>query len=124
MSPKELTDRFEHISGSEMHRKQYHELEQQKLKAEEQTSFLFSKRKGVTQEKKQKKEQKEEAEKHVRMQQELVNNSFCHCQSCLPVLLCLFMTPTFGCDKGVQRFYATVATINVLHRWSSMVPAS
>lgn len=75
MSPKELTDRFEHISGSEAHRKQYHELEQQKLKAEEQTSFLFSKRKGVTQEKKQKKEQKEEAEKHVRMQQELVRST-------------------------------------------------
>ncbi|KAL3149139.1 hypothetical protein ABBQ32_001975 [Trebouxia sp. C0010 RCD-2024] len=71
MSPKELTDRFEHISGSETHRKQYHELESQKLKAEEQTSFLFSKRKTVTQEKKQKKEQKEEAEKHVKMQQEL-----------------------------------------------------
>ena len=72
MSPKDLTDRFEHISGSETYRKQYHELESQKLKAEEQTSFLFSKRKGVTQEKKQKKEQKEEAEKHVKMQEELV----------------------------------------------------
>ncbi|DBA97424.1 TPA: hypothetical protein ACH3X1_015143 [Trebouxia sp. C0004] len=71
MSPKDLTDRFEHISGSETYRKQYHELEAQKLKAEEQTSFLFSKRKGVTQEKKQKKEQKEEAEKHVKMQEEL-----------------------------------------------------
>lgn len=73
MSPKDLTDRFEHISGSETYRKQYHELEQQKLKAEEQTSFLFSKRKGVAQEKKQKKEQKDEAEKHVKMQQELVS---------------------------------------------------
>ena len=73
MSPKDLTDRFEHISGSERHRKQYHELEQQKLKAEEQTSFLFSKRKTVTQEKKQKKEQKEEADRHIRMQQELVS---------------------------------------------------
>lgn len=73
MSPKDLTDRFEHISGSETYRKQYHELEQQKFKAEEQTSFLFSKRKGVAQEKKQKKEQKDEAEKHVKMQQELVS---------------------------------------------------
>ena len=73
MTPKDLTDRFEHISGSETHRKQYHELEAQKLKAEEQTSFLFSKRKAVTQEKKQKKEQKDEAEKHVKMQQELVS---------------------------------------------------
>ena len=74
MTPKDLTDRFEHISGSETHRKQYHDLEAQKLKAEEQTSFLFSKRKTVTQEKKQKKEQKEEAEKHVKMQQELVSH--------------------------------------------------
>lgn len=73
MSPKELTDRFEHISGSEAYRKEYVQLDQQKLKAEEQTSFLFSKRKGVTQEKKQKKEQKEEAEKHLRMQEELVS---------------------------------------------------
>ena len=74
MTPKDLTDRFEHISGSEMHRKQYHDLEAQKLKAEEQTSFLFSKRKTVTQEKKQKKEQKDEAEKHVKLQQELVSH--------------------------------------------------
>ena len=73
MSPKELTDRFEHISGSEAYRKEYVQLEQQKIKAEEQTSFLFSKRKGVTLEKKQKKEQKEEAEKHLRMQEELVS---------------------------------------------------
>ena len=81
MSPKDLTDRFEHISGSEQHRKQYHELEQQKLKAEEQTSFLFSKRKTVTQEKKQKKEQKDEAEKHVRMQQELVSHDSSVCSA-------------------------------------------
>jgi len=81
MSPKDLTDRFEHISGSETYRKQYHELEAQKLKAEEQTSFLFSKRKGVTQEKKQKKEQKEEAEKHVKMQEELVGRLLSMLQS-------------------------------------------
>jgi len=98
MSPKDLTDRFEHISGSETYRKQYHELEQQKLKAEEQTSFLFSKRKGVSQEKKQKKEQKEEAEKHVKMQQELVSllgtatlhlSCFCIPSLCLAQLACM-----------------------------------
>ncbi len=41
--------------------------------ADEQMSFVFSKKKAVVAEKRQKKEQKEEAEKHIRMQKELVS---------------------------------------------------
>lgn len=46
--------------------------EAEKAAADEQTSFVFSKKKAVVAEKRQKKEQKEEAEKHIRMQKELV----------------------------------------------------
>ncbi|GAB4822702.1 hypothetical protein N2152v2_009748 [Parachlorella kessleri] len=70
-SPKELTVLFEHISGSEQYRKEYEELEGKKTAAEETVSRIFSKKKLITQEKKLKKEQKEEAEKHMRLQQEL-----------------------------------------------------
>ncbi|KAK9820343.1 hypothetical protein WJX72_009251 [[Myrmecia] bisecta] len=71
MSARDLTNLFEQISGADALRKDYDELEQAKNQAEENTSFLFSKRKTVAAEKKQKKEQKDEAEKHVKMQQEL-----------------------------------------------------
>jgi hypothetical protein len=46
--------------------------EAEKAAADEQMSFVFSKKKAVVAEKRQKKEQKEEAEKHIRMQKELV----------------------------------------------------
>ena len=47
--------------------------EAEKAAADEQMSFVFSKKKAVVAEKRQKKEQKEEAEKHIRMQKELVH---------------------------------------------------
>ena len=72
MSPKELTERFEHISGSDQYKKQYEELHAAKAAAEDKVGFLASKKKTITLERKQKKEQKEEAEKHLRMQKELV----------------------------------------------------
>ena len=55
-----------------------------KAAADEQMSFVFSKKKAVVAEKRQKKEQKEEAEKHIRMQKELVRlgcRSTCHSPS-------------------------------------------
>lgn len=71
MSPKDLTSLLEHVSGSEALRKKYEELEATKNEAEEKQSFVFAKRKGLVIEKKQKKDQKEEAEKHIRLRQEL-----------------------------------------------------
>lgn len=72
LSPKDLTNLVEQISGSAAFRKEYEELEAKKADADEKTSFVFSKKKAVMAEKKLKKEQKEEAEKHIRMQQDLV----------------------------------------------------
>lgn len=74
-NPKELTALFEQISGSEELKKDYEELEVQKARAEETTVFMYQKRKTVAAEKKQKKEQKEEAEKHLRLQGELVGRA-------------------------------------------------
>ena len=78
MSPKDLTNLFELISGSEAFRKQYEELEEKKTTADDQLRFVFSKKKTVVAERKQKLEQKTEAEKHLKMQQELVRNSDCN----------------------------------------------
>jgi structural maintenance of chromosome 1 len=72
LSPKDLCNLVEQISGSAAFKKEYEELEAKKTEADERTSFVFSKKKAVAAEKRQKKEQKEEAEKHIRMQQELV----------------------------------------------------
>ncbi|BDA42403.1 Structural maintenance of chromosomes protein 1A [Coccomyxa sp. Obi] len=71
LSPKQLTDLLEQVSGSAAFKKEYDDLEKKKSDADEKTSFVFSKKKAVMAEKKQKKEQKEEAEKHQRMLQDL-----------------------------------------------------
>lgn len=73
-SAKELTVMFEHLSGSDAYRKDYEEYEQKKAAAEEQTSILFSRKKSIVADRKQKKEQKDEAEKHLKLQKELVNS--------------------------------------------------
>jgi chromosome segregation ATPase len=72
MSPMGLTQLFEHISGSEQYKKQYEELESQKSEAEERTAFASQKKRTIMAEKKQKLEQKQEADKHMRLQKELV----------------------------------------------------
>ncbi|RCV32403.1 hypothetical protein SETIT_6G256000v2 [Setaria italica] len=56
---KELTALLEQISGSDELRREYDELEEQKKRT-------------IVMERKQKKAQKEEAEKHLRLQQDLV----------------------------------------------------
>lgn len=83
-SPKELTALFEQISGSEELRKDYEELELQKTRAEEKSVFMYQRKRTVTSERKQKKEQKEEAEKHLRLQGELVSYSTALCQLWIP----------------------------------------
>ena len=66
------------MSGSAAFKKEYDRCEAEKATVDEQMSFVFSKKKAVVAEKRQKKEQKEEAEKHIRMQKELVNSTSSH----------------------------------------------
>ncbi|CAA7046124.1 unnamed protein product [Microthlaspi erraticum] len=68
---KELTGLLEHISGSEELKKEYEELEEKKASAEEKAALIYQKKKTVGAEKKLKKAQKEEAEKHLKLQDEL-----------------------------------------------------
>ncbi|MCD7467409.1 Structural maintenance of chromosomes protein 1 [Datura stramonium] len=70
-NPKELSALLEQISGSEEFKRRYDELEEEKGRAEEKKALAYQKKKTVTMERKQKKEQKEEAEKHLRLQDQL-----------------------------------------------------
>lgn len=70
-NPKELSALLEQISGSEDFKRRYDELEEEKARAEEKKALAYQKKKTITMERKQKKEQKEEAEKHLRLQDQL-----------------------------------------------------
>jgi len=49
MQPRDLTALFEHISGSAAYRGQYEELEKKKAEAEERVTYIFSRKKAITQ---------------------------------------------------------------------------
>lgn len=68
---KELTGLIEQISGSDELKKEYEELEEKKASAEEKAALIYQKKKTIGAEKKLKKAQKEEAEKHLKLQDEL-----------------------------------------------------
>ncbi|CAL9094420.1 unnamed protein product [Musa textilis] len=70
-NPKELTSLLEQISGSDELKKDYEELEEQKARAEEKSALIYQEKRTIVMERKQKKAQKEEAEKHLRLQEEL-----------------------------------------------------
>lgn len=70
-NPKELSALLEQISGSDEFKKDYEDLEEQKGRAEEKSALVYQEKRTVTMERKQKKAQKEEAEKHLRLQEEL-----------------------------------------------------
>lgn len=70
-NPKELTALLEQISGSDEEKKLYEDLEEKKASAEEKSALIYQKKRTVVMERKQKKEQKEEAEKHIRLQEQL-----------------------------------------------------
>lgn len=70
-NPKELTALLEQISGSDDLKKDYEDLEEQKARAEEKSALVYQKKRTVVMERKQKKEQKEEAEKHLKLQEQL-----------------------------------------------------
>lgn len=63
---------FEHISESDDLKKGYEDLEEQKANAEEKSALIYQKKKTIVMDRKQKKVQKEEAEKHLRLQDQLV----------------------------------------------------
>lgn len=71
-NPKELTALLEQISGSDEYKREYEELEGKKGIAEEKSALVYQKKRTIVMERKQKKEQKEEAEKHLRLQDQLV----------------------------------------------------
>lgn len=71
-NPKELTALLEQISGSDELKRDYEVLEEEKGKAEENSAVVYREKKTVVMERKQKKEQKEEAEKNLRLQDQLV----------------------------------------------------
>ncbi|CAK9162657.1 unnamed protein product [Ilex paraguariensis] len=70
-NPKELTALLEQISGSDEYKREYEELEEKKARAEEESALAYQKKRTIVMERKQKKEQKEEAEKHIRLQDQL-----------------------------------------------------
>lgn len=71
MSPKDLANLFETISGSAAYKKEYQEAEGKLKDAESAMAIVFSKRKAIMAEKRQKKEQKTEAEKHIALMEQL-----------------------------------------------------
>ncbi|KAM7496101.1 hypothetical protein LguiA_020515 [Lonicera macranthoides] len=70
-NPKELTALLEQISGSDEYKREYEELEEKRARAEEKSALIYQKKRTIVMERKQKKEQKEEAEKHLRLQDQL-----------------------------------------------------
>ncbi|CAM0911489.1 unnamed protein product [Alopecurus aequalis] len=70
-NPKELTALLEQIAASDELRREYDELETQKSTAEEKSALVYQEKRTIVMERKQKKAQKEEAEKHLRLQQDL-----------------------------------------------------
>ncbi|GMY06271.1 structural maintenance of chromosomes protein 1, partial [Fagus crenata] len=70
-NPKELTALLEQISGSDELKREYEKCEEDKARAEEQSALAYQKKRTIVMERKQKKEQKEEAEKHLRLQEQL-----------------------------------------------------
>lgn len=71
-NPKEFTVLLEQISGSDELKRDYEKYEEEKARAEEQSALVYTKKRTIVSERKQKKEQKEEAEKHLRLQEQLV----------------------------------------------------
>ncbi|KAB1200942.1 Structural maintenance of chromosomes protein 1 [Morella rubra] len=70
-NPKELTALLEQISGSDELKREYDKCEEEKASAEEKSALAYQKKRTIVMERKQKKEQKEEAEKHLRLQNQL-----------------------------------------------------
>ena len=71
--PLELTKLLESISGSDTYKADYEKFDADKQAAQEKLNFIQSKKKNTAAEKRQKKEQKVEAERHLKLQEQLVS---------------------------------------------------
>ncbi|XP_071726717.1 structural maintenance of chromosomes protein 1-like [Rutidosis leptorrhynchoides] len=91
-NPKELTVLLEQISGSDEDKRLYEELEEKKGAAEEKSALAHHKKKTIVMERKQKKGQKEEAEKHMRLQEELISKKREH-----------YLWQLFNIEKDVNK---------------------
>lgn len=72
--PLELTKLFESISGSDAFKANYEKYDAERKAAQEKLAFIQSKKRNTAAEKRQKKEQKLEAERHVKLQEQLVSH--------------------------------------------------
>jgi hypothetical protein len=106
-NPKELTGLIEQISGSDELKRDYEQFEEEKATAEEKSALVYQKKKTMVMERKQKKEQKEEAEKHLRLQDQLVTVSLFDLCSfvCIVYLIgtLLMIHPLFMWRRGNKR---------------------
>eukprot|EP01029_Cantina_marsupialis_P009965 TRINITY_DN228_c5_g1_i1.p1 TRINITY_DN228_c5_g1~~TRINITY_DN228_c5_g1_i1.p1 ORF type:complete len:1247 (-),score=467.12 TRINITY_DN228_c5_g1_i1:180-3653(-) len=84
-SPKQLTELFEHISGSEELKERYDQLVEAVEEANEKTRYANEKRQTVNKDVKTTKEEKKEAELFVKTQQELQDFKIMSylCQLCM-----------------------------------------
>jgi len=70
-SPKDLTQLFEQLSGSDELKQAYNDAQLIVKEAEEENAVVFGKKKTLMSQRKQIKEQKDEAEKHIKLVNEL-----------------------------------------------------
>lgn len=70
---KERTALFEEISGSGLLKEEYTRLKIEMQHAEEETQFMYQKKKGVAAERKEAKLEKQEADRYTRLKQEFVS---------------------------------------------------
>ncbi|CAL5001681.1 unnamed protein product [Urochloa decumbens] len=70
-NPKELTALLEQISGSDELKREYDELEEQKVRAEEKSALIYHEKRTIAMDRKQMKAQKVEAENYLSLQQDL-----------------------------------------------------
>jgi structural maintenance of chromosome 1 len=106
-NPKELTGLLEQISGSDDLKRDYEKYEVEKGIAEEKAAIVYQKKRTIVAERKQKKEQKEEAEKHIRLQNELVCFSktfFFWFDKCTYACCCIYIRSCCCCVYPAELF--------------------
>ena len=81
--PPELTKLLESISGSETFKADYEKYDADRRAAQEKLAFIQSKKRNTAAEKRQKKEQKVEAERHIKLQEQLVRNNLLASLPCM-----------------------------------------
>lgn len=91
--PLELTKLLESISGSEAFKADYEKFDAERRAAQEKLAFIQSKKRNTAAEKRQKKEQKVEAERHIKLQEDLVcsANEACKTQAALLMSYLIFL---------------------------------